>query len=166
MAWLSRRTGKAYRLLTESEWEYAARAGTTSRYYFGDNENELCRYGNGRDETARFIFGTTSGLDTAACTDNYAYAAPVGSFAANRFGLYDMLGNVSEWVEDCANYTYDGAPTDGSAWTDGDCDHRIVRGGAWSLPPEFLRSAKRNGSTPSGARLNAIGFRVARTIPG
>ena len=165
VAWLSRKTGKTYRLLTESEWEFAARAGTTSRYYFGDDENELCRYGNSLDQTARSTFATASGQSTLSCSDGYAYAAPVGRFAANRFGLYDMLGNLSEWVEDCANYSYDGAPTNGSAWTSGDCSHRIVRGGSWSSTPEFLRSAKRDGSTPSGVRLNVIGFRVARRLP-
>ena len=89
--------------------------------------------------------------------------APVGSFPANPYGLYDMVGNVWEWTEDCWNESYHGAPADGSAWTSGDCSRRVVRGGSWAYDPDFLRSAYR-GRYASGSRVNILGFRVARTL--
>ena len=89
--------------------------------------------------------------------------APVGSFAANQFGLYDMVGNVWEWTEDCWHDSYEGAPADGSAWTSGDCNLRVVRGGSWSDDPDFLRSAYRDRDS-SVIRSNDLGFRVARTL--
>ncbi len=89
--------------------------------------------------------------------------APVGSFAANAFGLYDMIGNVWEWTEDCWNESYQGAPADGSPWTSGDCKARVVRGGSWNLNPDLLRSANRNRNT-TDYRSYYLGIRVARTL--
>jgi formylglycine-generating enzyme required for sulfatase activity len=152
VAWLSRMTGKTYRLLSEAEWEYAARGGTQTAYFWGD---EIGR----------------NNADCDGCDSRWGgrQTAPVGSFAPNAFGLYDMHGNVLEWVEDCVhgNYwdgSYSGAPEDGSAWTaGGDCDRRIVRGGSWDGIPQQLRSAFRGRST-AGLRNSSVGFRVARTL--
>ncbi len=147
VAWLSKMTGKTYRLLTEAEYEYAARAGTQTAYPWGDD----------------------IGRGNAACNGcgsqwDMRQPAPVGSFAANRFGLYDMVGNVFESVEDCVHGNYNGAPTDGSAWIEGgDCNRRIVRGGSWNYTPDYLRTASRSfGST--GGRTTYSGFRVGRTL--
>lgn len=148
--WLSERTGKAYRLLSEAEWEYAARAetrpGRYPRFHFGDDESDLCAYAN----WARCKYGV--GEKTAA----------VGSYRPNAFGLYDMHGNVNEWVEDCWKVGYEGAPSDGSASTVGDCTKRILRGGSW-LKLSSLRSASRSGSW-GGYRDKDNGIRVARTL--
>ena len=135
-AWLSEQTGKRYRLPSESEWEYAARAGTETRYSWGDEIG--VNRANGPDADRRWGepgFGSKwSGKQTS----------PVGSFAPNGFGLYDMHGNVCEWVEDCWHENYEGAPTDGSAWTSGgDSDKRVYRGGSWSFIRPYLHSAAR-----------------------
>ena len=145
-AWLSRRTGKRYRLPSEAEWEYAARAGTTTKYSWGDD----------------------IGINRANCNgcgsqwDNKR-TAPVGSFASNPLGLYDMHGNVWEWVQDCWNDGYKEAPTDGSAWTQGDCSRRILRGGSWNGQPGNLRAAFRNRNLGEN-RNDGSGFRTARTV--
>lgn len=162
VVWLSQKTGKSYRLLTESEWEYAARAGTTTTRFWGDDANTSCAYANSTDLAAkRHIPGSGDWLGVANCDDRYAYTAPVGSYQANGFGLYDMLGNVHEWTEDCWNTSYSGAPVDGGAWTAGDCSIRVMRGGAWISSPQLLRTAFRDGS-PVERRYNHLGFRVAR----
>ena len=153
VGWLSRETGQEYRLLTESEWEYAVRAGTTGPFHFGStistdqaNYNGSYTYGNGRKGV------------------NRRSTVPVGSFPSNKFGLHDMHGNVLEWVENCWHSDYSGAPTDGSAWTSGgNCSRRVLRGGSWSFGPRFLRAAVR-GRDGTGVRSNFIGFRVARTL--
>ena len=147
LPWLSRKTGKTYRLLTEAEWEYAARAGSTTRYHFGDSERDLCMYGN----VADLREGEEQGLDDRHCRDGHVNTAPVGSFQPNAFGLYDMHGNVWEWVQDCY-FSYSGAPSDGSAWTTGDCSRRVVRGGSWNFSPRGLRSAIRNWNTSVNRR--------------
>jgi formylglycine-generating enzyme required for sulfatase activity len=147
--WLSRITGKAYRLLSEAEYEYAARAGTQTTYPWGD-DIEL------NDEAMANCDGCDSQWDNKQ-------TAPVGSFAANRFGLFDMAGNVWEWTEDCHHDNYQGAPSDGSPWTSGDCRTRVVRGGSWLNRPGNLRSAIRDSDT-TGARYSVLGFRVARTL--
>lgn len=145
VAWLSRRTGRTYRLLTEAEWEYAARGGTTTPWH--------------------------TGLSISPSQANFwdsrlRRTQPVGSYPANRFGLHDMAGNVWEWVEDCPQRSYAGAPADASrAVTTGACSSRGLRGGSWVDAPHFLRSANRGGGTPGG-RFNLIGFRVARTPGG
>ena len=150
VSWLSAQTGQRYRLLSEAEWEYVARAGTETARYWGESESGQCRYANG-DE------------DYVECSDGYEYTAPVGSFAPNAFGLYDVLGNVWEWTGDCWNDSYAGAPTTGSAWQSGDCSRRVLRGGSWLNFPRFLRSADRNRNTTDN-RSNFAGFRVARTL--
>jgi formylglycine-generating enzyme required for sulfatase activity len=147
VAWLSKKTGKSYRLLSESEYEYAMRAGTQTAYPWGN------------------AVGTNK-ANCHACGSRWdaRQTAPVGSFAANRFGLYDMTGNVREWTEDCYHDNYNGAPADGSAWIEGaNCYNRVVRGGSWLIAPAFLRSASRYWFT-ADYRLRYLGFRVARTL--
>ena len=160
--WLSRETGETYRLPTEAEWEYVARAGTTTARHWGERARQ-CRFENGYDRTAQ-AEGRYTG-EPPACSDGYAYTAPVGLFEPNAFGVYDVLGNVREWTQDCWNESYRGAPSDGSAWQSGDCSERVQRGGSWidSLTP--LRSAFRIGYvSDEWGRLTYIGFRVARTM--
>jgi formylglycine-generating enzyme required for sulfatase activity len=144
-----------YRLLSESEWEYAARAGTTTRYHWGDNINDGCVYENIADQSLRATFGPV----VANCNDGHASTAPVGSFKPNPWGLYDMLGNVTTWVEDCYVATYDHAPIDGSP-VEGTCVDRVFRGGSWD---STTRAAKRGHFAPDN-RARYIGLRVARTI--
>ena len=146
VAWLSRESGAPYRLLSEAEWEYVARAGGETAYGWGD------AIGENRANCLRC--GSRWDMDGTA---------PVGSFQANGFGLYDVHGNVQEWVEDCWNGSYVGAPTDGTAWTRGDCDRRVVRGGSWFNLPGSLRSAHRD-KTAAGGRHFVLGFRVARRL--
>lgn len=155
--WLTTKTAKKYRLLSEAEWEYAARAGSAAPYFFGDDEAKLCSYGNGADRTSAFLWGNH------LCSDSVGVqTAAVGAYQPNAFGLYDMVGNVWEWVQDCMHPIYDIAPTDGSAWMTGDCKQLVVRGGSWDNAPKDLRSATR-GAHPLQAKDN-IGFRVAREI--
>ena len=160
--WLSQKTGKSYRLLSEAEWEYAARAGTTAYSYWGEDGNLSCGFANGADQSTKTEVPRYSDLAFASCYDGYAYTAPVGSFQPNRFGLYDMLGNVWQWTQDCSNPNYSGAPTDGSAWVGGDCSHRALRGGSWISGPPYLSTAFRN-LDPTASRYFYQGFRVART---
>ena len=169
--WLSRETGQRYRLLTEAEWEYVARAGTETSRYWGESTSVQCRYANGSDVSlaqavreGRLRRGDSTRVDAGVgCDDGFSGAAPVGSYEPNAFGLYDVLGNVSEWTEDCWNETYAGAPTDGRAWRSGDCSLRVLRGGSWFSAPVNLRSANRGGY-PAGYRSFDLGFRLARTI--
>jgi formylglycine-generating enzyme required for sulfatase activity len=147
--WLSGITGKPYRLLSEAEWEYAARAGTETKYPWGDDIKLKGR--------------AMANCDGCGSQWDNKQTAPVGSFPANAFGLHDVAGNVWEWTEDCWNESYRGAPADGSPWTSGDCDTRVVRGGSWTLIPGNLRSANRNRFVTSG-RSYHLGFRVARTL--
>jgi formylglycine-generating enzyme required for sulfatase activity len=160
--WLARKTGKPYRLLSDAEWEYAARAGTTTRYYFGADERELCRYGNVGDQSTIGRLGLSSGTTPAPCNDGYVFTAPVGSFLPNAFGLYDMIGNIWEWVEDCNNPNYVGAPTDGSAWLTGDCIRRQGRGGSFIDGVQNLGSARH--IEHDERRTGDNGMRVARSL--
>jgi formylglycine-generating enzyme required for sulfatase activity len=167
VAWLVRKTGKVYRLLTEAEYEYAARAqtepGDYPRFWFGNEEKDLCRHGNGADRKARDSIEGAKGWTIAPCNDGYAYTSPVGSFAANGFGLYDMAGNAWQWTEDCYHDNYNGAPSDGSvAWTTGDCRRHILRGGSWYLHLRNLGAAVRFWGPPDDRA--DLGFRVARTL--
>ncbi len=150
VAWLSRQTGQSYRLLSEAEWEYVARAGTSTMYSWGN------AIGNNRANCYNWE-------DRERCGDQWENTAPAGSFPANGFDVYDMHGNVAEWVEDCWNESYAGAPSDGSAWLSGDCSQRMLRSGAWDRLPRNLSSASRFRAT-TGNRLTNVGFRVARTI--
>ena len=158
--WLSGETGESYRLLSESEWEYVARGGTQTQYHWGDGSSSQCRYANGADLSAR---KHNSGWTVADCDDGYYRTSPVGSFAANSFGLHDVHGNVWEWVQDCWNDSYAGAPDDGRAWESGECSLRVLRGGSWYGNPRNLRAADRSRGV-TGARGNNAGFRVARTF--
>jgi formylglycine-generating enzyme required for sulfatase activity len=149
--WLVNKTGKSYRLLSEAEWEYAARGRTSPgdypRFWFGDNEKEICRYAKS---------------NASSCKDRYEYTSPAGSYAPNLFGLYDMAGNAWQLTADCFHDSYDGAPADGSAWTTMcSSDDRVVRGNAWHRDPGSLRAAERHGVSTEG---NVGGFRVARTL--
>jgi formylglycine-generating enzyme len=159
--WLSERTGRQYRLLSEAEWEYAARAGTTTARFWGDAAS-TCEYANGADLSMRARVPGTSEWPIAKCDDRHAYTAPVGSYRANAFGLHDMLGNVWEWTQDCWNANYDGAPADGRSWNTGECALRAVRGGSWEDAPLGVRAAYRVGS-PTVIRVYIRGFRVAAT---
>ena len=159
--WLSQKTAKPYRLPSEAEWEYAARAGTATSRFWGNDGDLACDYANGADHAAARQTPAARHWDHANCDDRHAYTAPVGSYRANAFGLHDMLGNVGEWTQDCWNGNYNGAPLDGSAWATGDCALRSVRGGAWDDAPTGLRAAYRVGS-PTSIRLYSRGFRVVR----
>jgi formylglycine-generating enzyme required for sulfatase activity len=174
--WLSNRTGHTYRLLSEAEWEYAARAGSTGPYPWGPSaSHEYANYG---------ADVCCSGLATGR--DTWVNTSPVDAFPPNAFGLYDMHGNTLEWVQDCLAPSYAGLPTDGSAYqVDGPlrttgrlaslnglraCDYRILRGGDWGNPPGMIRSAYRNWGPPAGATLETygsggVGFRIGRDLP-
>ena len=160
--WLSRETGAGYRLLSEAEWEYVARAGSKGARYWGGSEAGQCGHANGGDGALKRHYSDWK-WKTVSCNDGHVHTAPVGSFGRNGFGLHDVHGNVWEWVEDCWNGSYAGAPSDGRAWERGDCRRRVLRGGSWGLGPRFLRSAIRLRLT-SGIRYNDFGFRVARTL--
>lgn len=165
VAWLNKRLAKAagkkgkvtgpYRLLSEAEWEYAARAGTTTAFYWGDKASRAqMNYGPNTNVFAPHVEGE----------DRWEFTSPSGSFPPNPWGLYDMAGNVWQWTEDCSHPNYIGAPADGSAWVDKKrCKEREVRGGAWFKPAGGERSAKR-GPIPPKIRNTEIGFRVARTL--
>ncbi|MDP3736542.1 MAG: SUMF1/EgtB/PvdO family nonheme iron enzyme [Hyphomonadaceae bacterium] len=142
VAWLSRDTGKTYRLLSEAEWEYAARAGTTTAYSFGNSIS----------------------TSQANLRDGPRKTTPVGQYSSNAFGLHDMHGNVGEWVEDCWADNYSaGQPTDGRAYIQGSCPIHVIRGGSWENLPQYLRSAYRYADEPT-IRNNYSGVRVARTL--
>ena len=160
--WLSRETGEAYRLPSEAEWEYVARAGTETARYWGETDAAQCRHANGADAATLEEYHGAERF-TVSCSDGYSETAPVGSFAPNAFGLYDALGNVWEWTLDCWNKRYSGAPADGSAWQSGDCDDRVSRGGSWQEAPGRVRSASR-ARDPVEFRGTTGGFRVVRII--
>ena len=150
MSWLSEKTGRQYRLLSESEWEYVARAGADTRYWWGDE-----------------IGSNRANCSGCGSLWDGQHTAPVGSFSPNGFGLYDVYGNVWEWVEDCQATSYEGAPDDGTAWLAGNCDRHYVRGGSWENLPRYVRSANRGWNTADLRGLLGsanTGFRVARVL--
>ncbi|CCJ07179.1 SUMF1/EgtB/PvdO family nonheme iron enzyme [Methylocystis sp. SC2] len=154
--WLNRQTGGGYRLLSEDEWEYAARGGSKDRRYWGDDTDHSiqCQYANGAD----FSYSRVYGKDHSAnlkCSDGYAHTSPVGAFRPNAFGLFDMLGNVNQWVDNCVD-------SDTSS-EQRQCRMKGLRGGAWSDPPWAIRSADRYRDLPS-TRCMGIGFRIAKTL--
>jgi formylglycine-generating enzyme required for sulfatase activity len=156
-AWLSHRTHQTYRLPSASEWEYAARAGSAVQQPWSDPAG-ACAYANVADQTAaqRYL-----GWSVFPCADKFVQSAPVGSFAANAFGLYDTLGNVFQWTEDCWSEDYQGAPVDGSASMDGDCTQHELRGGSWFTHPDYVRTSYRNRFA-SDYRSTSVGFRLIR----
>ncbi len=151
--WLARQTGRGYRLPSESEWEYAARAGTTTAFHFGD-----------RISPSQANYNGNYSYNGGAKGRYRERTVAVGSFPANAFGLHDVHGNVWEWVEDCYHSSYEGAPRDGSAWTTGECSRRVLRGGSWDFFPRSVRAADRGGMA-TALRDTGGGFRIARTLP-
>lgn len=166
--WLSKLTGHRYRLPSETEWEYAARGGTTTARYFGDRDSDersvlsvACEYANVYDASATRELAFP--VPNARCNDGYTYTAPVGSFKPNAFDLYDMIGNAREWLQDCYTASYVGRPADARAWEWGGCELRGVRGGSWATRPALSRSAARDYET-QGLRQSDLGFRLVREL--
>ncbi|MFO1183433.1 MAG: formylglycine-generating enzyme family protein [Bauldia sp.] len=159
LAWLTRQAGTPYRLLSEAEWEYAARAGNASDFAFGAPERQ-CAAVNAADLAFEATF---AGWEAADCDDGAVYTAPGGSYPPNAFGLHDMTGNVWEWTADCYHEDYTGAPADGTPWLAGECRTRVSRGGSFVDAPRYLRPAYRDGNPPD-ARFSVLGFRVARSL--
>ncbi|MCL6699265.1 formylglycine-generating enzyme family protein [Sphingomonas sp. NSE70-1] len=165
VGWLNSQTGGGYRLLAEAEWEYVARAGSTTAYPWGPSIHDGCTHMNGYDEQ---ILGKKGNLyqgeqvPYAACSDGFVNTAPVGSFKPNAFGVYDMLGNMGEWTADCATPSYAGIRPDGAS-EGGDCTKKMVRGGSWGSQPRQVRSAERYRYRPTDID-DSIGIRVAKTI--
>ncbi len=165
-AWLAAQTGKPYRLPSESEWEYAARAGSPHSYHFGPDETQICRYGNVRDTLGRAALGKITGKPgkEAACSDSVEFTSTVGMYEPNAFGLYDMIGNVGEIVEDCEHPNYDGAPADGSAWT-ANCrnEMKIHRGGSFASRGGAASTMRGHTGVVNASTME--GFRIALSLP-
>ena len=149
LRWLSQHTGQRYRLLSEAEWEYVARAGSRTARYWGESPLGQCLYANGDEHPL--------------CADEYEFTAPVGVLSPNAFGLHDVSGNVAEWTQDCWDEDYSDAPSDGSAREVAGCTNRVVRGGSWTKDVSELRSAAREWNH-AAFRFHGFGFRVAREL--
>lgn len=168
VTWLAKETGKKYRLPSEAEWEYASRAGSRHRYFFGNDETQTCRYGNLADRSAEAaVKRDFDGLESKnhvgvmPCDDQAGYASIVGMYEPNAFGLHDTMGNVGEYVEDCGHDDYVGAPKDASAWVAGECKTRTLRGGAWHWRGPHAANRGAVSITHVGGM---EGFRVAEDI--
>ena len=167
VAWLKLRTGRAYRLPSEAEWEYAARAGATAGYTWnwGQVDTVTCAHANALDQSARARHPEL--YWAISCNDSFAQTAPVGSFPPNAWGVHDMQGNVWEWVEDCWHPDFTGAPGDGRAWlepgSNGSCAKRVNRGGGWGNGSASLRLSNRDAD-PLGNFSDGLGFRVALSL--
>ncbi|WP_339073312.1 SUMF1/EgtB/PvdO family nonheme iron enzyme [Sinorhizobium meliloti] len=158
--WLSEQTGQNYRLPTETEWEYAARAGTTAPRFWGDDHAKACTYANVYDTTAAEV--SSFGWKPHACSDGFSYTSPVGSLKHNPWGFGDMIGNVWQWVADCWTEDYSGA-TSAVALADRECGERVARGGSWLSDPSAARSSTRLRMDVADKDIH-IGFRLARTL--
>lgn len=158
--WLSGKTGNKYRLMSSSEWEYVARAGLKQANDWAENPATSCRSANVADRSAESRY---PGWTVHDCKDGFIHTAPAGSFGPNGFGVHGMLGNVFEWVEDCWNRDYTDAPVDGSAWAQGDCSQRLLRGGSWFSMPQYVRYAYRN-HLERDYRASTFGFRIVRAL--
>jgi formylglycine-generating enzyme required for sulfatase activity len=159
-SWLSKKTGRSYRLPTEAEWESAARAGSTAGRYFGSAP--ICEFANVRDQSKKLLYATGQ---FSECNGGFSNTSPVGSFPPNGFGLYDMLGNAWEWVEDCWERSYVDAPVDGAAREKAQCEARVRRGGSWNSDHRFLYHVGSRASSLPYARSEIYGFRVASDYP-
>jgi len=163
VAWLAKQTKKPYRLLSSSEFEYAARSGTRGPWFWGTESAKACDYANVADDTFRRLY---SYAPVFACNDSWERTAPVGSFKPNAWGLHDMLGNAWEWTDDCFHSSFDNIPTDGRAWlaeNNGDCKNRTPRGGAWASGTDWLKAVSQSRD-PTIYRSQLLGFRVALTL--
>lgn len=159
LVWLGRKTGHAYRLLSEAEWEYAARAGSQRAFWFLDDVNKRCDFVNGADQSAQSRYPSIAG---SACTDGYMHTAPVGAYVPNDFGLHEMVGNVWQLTADRWNRTYDGAPQTGEPWTGGGSSFWVLRGGSWQTGQADLRLTARK---PGGANpYFDVGLRLAVSL--
>jgi formylglycine-generating enzyme required for sulfatase activity len=171
LEWLSRQTGKHYRLPSEAEWEYAARARSHTRYPFGDNSAELCKFANIFDQSGKAVIAQATGKprDAIPCDDRAEFTTVVGMYKPNAFGLYDMLGNVGEFVEDCQHLSYENAPTDGRAWTEG-CSAfhggkmAIYRGGSYNAGPAGASPTYRGHAGLDNRSSLGEGFRIAEDM--
>lgn len=162
--WLAKKTGKPYRLPSEAEWEYSARAGSVSPWPWGDVASDGCDFANTYDLSAREHYAL--GWEPTRCRDGYADIAPVGALRPNAFGIYDLIGNVAEWVDDCFTDSYVGRPKDGRSWFwNGGCRRHVVRGGSWASSAQETRTAYRS-ATDGAFRAQTIGMRVALDLDG
>ena len=160
--WLTEKTGKRYRLLSEAEFEYVLRGNTKTQFWWGDDPDQMCQYANGHDQrTSKLVPSWTGG---AACDDGHDVLAPVASYPPNAFGLYDLAGNAWEWTADCYVPSYQVQPRDGSAFGRDDCNWVSTRGGSWAKGMSDLRSAQRNWRIQAAQRGADVGFRVARDL--
>jgi len=161
VSWLSKKTGQNYRLPTEAEWEYAGRAGSVTGRYFGDAP--ICEFANVRDRSKRLVY--SAGQFFNECDGGFSNTSPVGSFPPNGFGLYDMIGNVWEWVEDCWKFSYADAPSDGTAREEEPCNARVRRGASWNTTERYGYMVVTRGANSPEMRREVDGFRIARDYP-
>ena len=163
--WLSARTGHAYRIPSDAEWEYAARGGTSTSWYWGDAPEDGCKLGNLLSSGTIAALGSPPSMaDRFVCANPRSFTVPVASYPPNPFGLYDMAGNAFEWVADCNSPDNSDAHADGSARTTGACDRHYLKGGAFHTPFWLTRPAVRGAPLPADLHMFTIGFRVARSI--